>query len=196
MEKNSYETIYFISTNKFKQNVFNNLTKKKLPKNYKIQFETIKDLPEIQGTCEEVVIDKTISAFKELNTPLIVDDESFLIPGLNNFPGPYLKDFEAALKTKGIYDVINATGNKKCYPQVHYGLTFDGKKVYTFNGSLECELIKYREGTENCKNYFEVLFSKDFNKRLSEVETDEFDDRDMRGIALNKLCKFLEEYKP
>lgn len=50
------------------------------------------DIPEIQAeTGEPVARDKAMKAFALLERPLVVSDDSWMIPGLNNFPGPYMK---------------------------------------------------------------------------------------------------------
>ncbi len=47
---------------------------------------------EIQAETGELVArDKAAKAFAILNKPVVVSDDSWMIPGLNNFPGPYMK---------------------------------------------------------------------------------------------------------
>jgi XTP/dITP diphosphohydrolase len=50
------------------------------------------DIPEIQAAIgEEIARDKAAKAYALLQKPLVVSDDSWMIPGLNNFPGPYMK---------------------------------------------------------------------------------------------------------
>lgn len=50
------------------------------------------DLDEIQGEdAERIIRDKARRAFEQVNEPLIVTDDSWSIPTLNGFPGPYMK---------------------------------------------------------------------------------------------------------
>ena len=51
------------------------------------------DLPEIQGTSEEVAISKAREAFKIVQKPVIVEDVSLFFTALNGLPGPYIKHF-------------------------------------------------------------------------------------------------------
>lgn len=54
--------------------------------------QTKLDIQEIQAeTGEPVARDKAAKAFTALGKPLVVSDDSWMIPGLNNFPGPYMK---------------------------------------------------------------------------------------------------------
>ena len=50
------------------------------------------ELLEIQSDDGEAIArHKAAAAFEALQTPLVVSDDSWIIPGLNGFPGPYMK---------------------------------------------------------------------------------------------------------
>src|SRR5450830_475374 len=50
------------------------------------------DIHEIQGEDPKLIVkEKARSAFKQLGKPVIVSDDSWDIPALNGFPGPYMK---------------------------------------------------------------------------------------------------------
>src|SRR4051812_20667131 len=50
------------------------------------------DVPEIQGEDGEVIArDKAEKAFQKLGKPVIITDDTWIIPGLNGFPGAYMK---------------------------------------------------------------------------------------------------------
>lgn len=48
------------------------------------------DLPEIQGTIEEVTADKCRRAAKAINGPVLVEDTSLCFKALKGLPGPYM----------------------------------------------------------------------------------------------------------
>jgi XTP/dITP diphosphohydrolase len=49
-------------------------------------------IEEIQSeTGEPVARDKATKAFAKLGQPLVTSDDNWMIPGLKNFPGPYMK---------------------------------------------------------------------------------------------------------
>jgi XTP/dITP diphosphohydrolase len=74
-----------------------NITKfgigQKLLEQYDTALEqVVLDIDEIQGEDPEViVIDKVQKAFTKLGKPVVVTDDSWSIPGLGGFPGPYMK---------------------------------------------------------------------------------------------------------
>lgn len=54
--------------------------------------QVVVDIDEIQGEDPEVVIrDKAQKAYALTGQPTIVSDDSWNLPGLNGFPGPYMK---------------------------------------------------------------------------------------------------------
>lgn len=63
-------------------------------KKYGLAIEQLSmDIPEIQAhEGETVARDKALRVFEEMQKPIIVSDDSWIIPGLNGFPGPYMKD--------------------------------------------------------------------------------------------------------
>ena len=186
--------VIFSTSNKWKIEQFKMLNNNRLNEFFDIKFEKVPDVPEIQGTCEEVAIDKVLSAYKYLQKPCMVDDESLSIDSLNGFPGPYLKDFEAHLKAEGVYKVLSSLGSDVCYPTVYYAITFDGKKVYTFNGKMKAVSIKPREEFAQEKEYYEVLYSVDWNVRLSELTPEiENSKYNNRMIAIEKMIEFFKE---
>ncbi len=49
------------------------------------------DLVEIQADGEAIALDKARQAYEALREPVVITDDSWIIHGLNGFPGPYMK---------------------------------------------------------------------------------------------------------
>ena len=50
------------------------------------------DVPELQSDDATVIArDKAVKAFDKFQHPIVISDDSWMIPGLNGFPGPYMK---------------------------------------------------------------------------------------------------------
>lgn len=74
---------------------------------------TVKSLPliEIQSnSIEEIAKSKAEQAFMQLQKPLIVSDHGWSIPGLNGFPGPFMKYMNEWLTPQ---DFLHLTQNLK-----------------------------------------------------------------------------------
>lgn len=71
-------------------------------RDFGVTLEQIKlDIPEMQAEeGEPVARNKATQAFELLQKPVIVSDDFWLIPGLNNFPGPYMKSMNAWFTAK------------------------------------------------------------------------------------------------
>lgn len=65
------------------------------------------DLQELQSESgEEIARHKAEQAYAEFKQPLVVNDDSWSIPGLNGFPGPYMKSINHWLTNE---DFLNLT---------------------------------------------------------------------------------------
>lgn len=184
--------VVFSSSSKFKKEEFIKIVGDRL-KNIKLIFpDFVPEIPEIQGTLEEVAIDKAKKAYEYFKKPVIIDDESFNIVELNGFPGPYLKDFEKYLKTDGIYKLLNKLDNDTCYTQVTYCFTKDGVKFHTFFSKTECSSIIMRDDYIDKLDYWEVIRPKNLNKRMNEMSLDDLNsDWYMRKQALDEMIIYL-----
>jgi len=60
---------------------------------YGIELERLSlDIPEIQAQESEVIArDKALRVFEELQRPVVISDDTWIIPGIGGFPGPYMK---------------------------------------------------------------------------------------------------------
>jgi len=71
--------------------------------------QAVLDIPEVQAEDgEPIARDKATKAFAQLQKPLIISDDNWLIPGLNNFPGPYMKSMNHWFSPE---DWLHLTGN-------------------------------------------------------------------------------------
>lgn len=59
------------------------------------------DIPEIQAESGEIVArDKALRVYEELKQPILISDDSWMIPGLKGFPGPYMKSVNHSFSGK------------------------------------------------------------------------------------------------
>lgn len=80
--------ISYVTGNKNKyENAKNFLTQY----NVEVEQQSL-SVPEIQGSDSvEIAISKAKEAWRQLGTPLFINDASWIIPALKGFPGPYMK---------------------------------------------------------------------------------------------------------
>ncbi|TVY33865.1 Inosine triphosphate pyrophosphatase [Lachnellula subtilissima] len=64
------------------------------------------DLVEIQGTIEEISLDKCRRAADAVKGPVLVEDTCLCFNALKELPGPYIKWFLQAVGTQGLNDLL------------------------------------------------------------------------------------------
>ncbi|GAA96108.1 uncharacterized protein L969DRAFT_91564 [Mixia osmundae IAM 14324] len=71
------------------------------------------DLPEVQGTTQEVARYKVQAAAKALNGPCITEDTALCFDALDGLPGPYIKDFLARIGHDGLNKMLDGFSNRR-----------------------------------------------------------------------------------
>lgn len=68
------------------------------------------DLPELQGSIDEITTQKCLSAVKIVNGPVLVEDTALCFKALNDMPGPFIKWFLKSIGPDGrlffIYNIL------------------------------------------------------------------------------------------
>ncbi len=101
-------TLIFVTSNKHKIEEAQEALKE-----FDIQ-QVAKDIPEIQGTAEEIVKYKAQRAFAQLKKPCFVEDVSLCIDAWKGLPGPYVKIFMQTLKAQGVWDLVKHLADPSC----------------------------------------------------------------------------------
>ncbi|KAF3034941.1 nucleoside triphosphate pyrophosphohydrolase ham1 [Didymella keratinophila] len=70
------------------------------------------DIPEIQGTAEEIAVEKCRRAAEILQRPVLIDDTSLCFHAMGGLPGPYIKSFLEALGNRNLYKMLDGFDNK------------------------------------------------------------------------------------
>ncbi|KAF9763105.1 Inosine triphosphate pyrophosphatase [Nosema granulosis] len=154
-----------------------------------IQFN--KEIEEIQGTDEEIAIDKLFKACKlNENNLTIIDDCSLEIESYKTLPGPYFKDFiNMGLETLDkLVEAIGRRSKAKCMLGIgrYQGGKFDYK---IFSSSVPGEISKYN-GKQKC---FDDLFVPEATRKTySQLTLEESRLYNHRGVASQPLKKYIQ----
>jgi XTP/dITP diphosphohydrolase len=95
------------------------------------------DLPEHRSeNIGEIALEKARYAYRELNTPLIVDDTGFFIHALDGFPGPYAAYVQNTIGNRGILRLMEEQPDRSgCFVTA---ICFaDQSGIQVFTGTLE-----------------------------------------------------------
>jgi non-canonical purine NTP pyrophosphatase (RdgB/HAM1 family) len=76
--------------------------------------QAVLEVDEIQGEDSEVIaLDKANRAFQALRAPVVINDDSWAIPGLNGFPGPYMKSVAHWLSAQDFLNLTRSLSDRR-----------------------------------------------------------------------------------
>ena len=148
------------------------------------------DIPEIQGTQEEIVIDKALKAFALLKKPCIVEDVSLCIDAWKGLPGPYIRTFAETLKAQGLWELVKHLKDTSCSAIATIGYAEQGQKPFLFEGVVKGKLVAPR-GTLGWG--FNPIFEPEgMGKTYAEMGGEGKSKISHRKRALEKLHSYLK----
>lgn len=153
------------------------------------------DIPEIQGSSEEIVLEKAKKALEVVKTPFIVEDVSLHLSALDGFPGPYIKPMLSVLGPNGLYELVHRYGDYRA-TAVCQAVYFNPNlsEFILCRGVTEGSLVAPRIGsTEHGKINFNSIFKPlGCEKSIIEMPFSEIIHFSMRAHALNQLKRKVD----
>lgn len=150
------------------------------------------NLIEIQSLdLSEVIKHKAIEAYRQIMSPVIVDDVSLVINSLGELPGPFIKYFLSELGSKKICQIVSGLEGNSAIAQVSIGY-HDGTEASIFTGIIEGSIAKSPIGS-NGFGWDEIFIPKGYTKTRGEMNDEDYDITSPRRMALEKLNKFLKK---
>lgn len=175
------QTIYFVTGNhdKFRE------ARMLLPELERVEI----DLPEEQTLDPQLVISKKLAVAQKLHAgPLIVEDTSLYLDGLNGFPGPLIKWMLQAVGNAGIYELCQRIHNTRAVARTVIG--FDGGvSVQFFAGEIPGKIVK-PYGNEGF-GWDEIFQPEGLSETFAEMGDDFKPEFSMRTQAFRKLSNYL-----
>ncbi len=179
----SMQTIYFVTGNdhKFKE------AQELLPSLMRVEI----DLPEVQSLNPQRVISKKLEVAKNLHEgPLIVEDTSLYLDGLNGFPGPLIKWMLKAVGNQGIYDLCRKIEDRRAVAKTVVGYDDGSGNIQYFEGVIEGQIVQ-PSGNEGFG--WDDIFQPDgLNETFAEMGEVYKPEFSMRTAAFLKLKEYLE----
>ncbi|KAF5981865.1 Ham1 family [Fusarium coicis] len=152
------------------------------------------DLPEIQGSIEEITIAKCRRAAEMIGGPVVVDDTALCFNAMNGMPGPYIKFFLEALGPEKLHLLLAGFSDKGaeavatigyCKGPGHEPMLFQGR----IGGTIVPARGVMRYGWQTC-------FQPDgISLTLAEMPDEDKHRISHLGIALQKFTTWLTENK-
>lgn len=148
------------------------------------------DLDEVQGSIDEVTIQKASSAAKILKGPVLVEDTCLGFTAYNNLPGPYIKWFVKEVGLDGLNKMLSAFDDKSASAICTFGYCEGpGKEVKLFQGITKGKIVPSRGPTHFG---WDSIFEPDgFSETYAELDKTTKNSISHRFKALSKLKEFL-----
>lgn len=148
------------------------------------------DLPEYQGTPEEVTREKASEAARRVQGPVIVEDTSLCFTALGGMPGPYIKWFLQALGPEGLPRLLADWQDKTATAVCVFGYCGGaGEEVRLFEGRTEGVIVAPRGPRDF--GWDPVFQPEGLATTYAQMEADAKNAISHRGRAMDKLMRFL-----
>ncbi|KAI1468490.1 Ham1-like protein [Daldinia caldariorum] len=106
------------------------------------------DLPEVQGTLEDVTREKCRAAAAAVRGPVLVEDTCLCFDALHGLPGPYIKWFMQSIGHSGLNNLLAAYDDKSADAVATFGFSQGpGHEVFLFQGRTKGKIVPPRGPT-------------------------------------------------
>ncbi|WWC62025.1 inosine triphosphate pyrophosphatase [Kwoniella dejecticola CBS 10117] len=152
------------------------------------------DVPEIQGTTQEVAIAKVKVAAEKLGSPCVTEDTALCFEALGGLPGPYIKDFLGNLGHEGLNNMLKGFNSTKATALCTFAYSpGPGQEPILFEGSTEGNIVPARG--PNAFGWDPIFQPVELggNRTYAEMAGEEKNKISHRYRALEKLRAYLSE---
>jgi len=149
------------------------------------------DLEEIQEIDpKKIITRKAEDAYKIIQRPLIVEDNSLNITALNGFPGPLIKWVLKTVGNSGLVKMLSSFPDKSAEAIVIFAYT-DGVNTKLFKGTVPGRLIDHDRG-QNGFGWDMIFIPDGSSKTFAEMSSNQKNKISPRGIALSHVKEYLK----
>ncbi|BEI86766.1 hypothetical protein CcaverHIS002_0701120 [Cutaneotrichosporon cavernicola] len=105
------------------------------------------DVPELQGTTQEIAKAKAATAAKIIGAPCVTEDTALCFEAMGGLPGPYIKDFLGTLGHDGLNKMLAGFGNTNAYALCTFAYCEPGSEPILFEGRTDGRIVPARGPT-------------------------------------------------
>ncbi|HUD05645.1 MAG TPA: non-canonical purine NTP pyrophosphatase [Candidatus Saccharimonadales bacterium] len=160
------DTVYFATSNQEKMLIAQTVCSKF---NINVEQASI-DIDEIQGEDPVIIVqDKARRAYEGLSKPVVVSDDSWDIPALNGFPGPYMKSINKWFRSDDFLRLMKGINDRSII--LHQLLAYyDGSTMKVFSNDIHGKVIDESRGkNDRSPNMTVTVLDHDNGKTIAEV---------------------------
>ncbi|KAI9508131.1 Ham1-like protein [Russula earlei] len=150
------------------------------------------DLPEIQGTTQEIATEKCRRAAELIGGPVITEDTALCFAAMNGLPGPYIKFFLRELGHEGLNRMLDGFPTRSAWALCTFAYSAGpGTQPVLFEGRTDGKIVPARGPSKF--GWDPVFEAEDTSLTYAEMEATQKNAISHRGRALQKLRAYLQE---
>jgi len=149
------------------------------------------NVPEVQGTTQEVAFEKCKAAAALNGGPCITEDTALCFEALNGLPGPYIKTFLDRIGLDGLVKLVQGFDTNKAYALCTFAYCEGpGHDPIIFEGRTDGHIVPKRG--DNRFGWDPIFEVDGHGKTFAEMLPVEKNEISHRSRALKKLKEHLE----
>ncbi len=152
------------------------------------------ELPEIQSMdLKEIIQYKAIEAYRNIKSPVLVDDVSVSCTALRGLPGPFIKWFIEVMTPAEFCQMLKPYEDKSAVAIATFGL-YDGRTLEIFEGIVKGRIADKPSGSSMYGFGWDSMFIPEgYDRTRGELSKDEYNATSPRLRAVRKLEDFLKK---
>ncbi|TFK46950.1 Ham1-like protein [Heliocybe sulcata] len=149
------------------------------------------DIPEVQGTTQEVATAKCKRAAELLGGPCITEDTALCFEALNGLPGPYIKHFLKSLGHDGLNTLLDGFPTRAAWALCTFAYSAGpGSEPLLFEGKTDGQIVPPRGPP--VFGWDPIFEAENTGKTYAEMPSEEKNKISHRYRALDKLRAYLQ----
>lgn len=154
------------------------------------------DLPELQGTPEEIVKEKSKIACSMIKKPCFVDDTSLCFDAWGGLPGPYIKHFLEYMGNHKLAETLfKSTKNRKAKAITSIGYCEPREEPICIQGITKGKISLPRGNLNFQKGWDQIFIPNGSSKTFAQMPSQEKHSFSQRKKAIILFEKFLDNKK-
>jgi XTP/dITP diphosphohydrolase len=153
-------------------------------------LEAKPNLIEIQSIeVVNVIVTKALDALRKLGRPVLIEDSSYEIAALGNYPGALYSSTEKTITNAGLCKLMEGKEDRRVKMKIGVGFADEqGENVHVLVGELLGRIPSEPQGPDNF-GYDNILIPDGFELTLAQLGPDQKNEISARRLAIGKLLK-------
>ncbi len=153
------------------------------------------DTPEIQAKDGQEVAEYSAEwASNSLKMPVVKSDVSYIIPSLNNFPGPFVKFINLWFSAEDIFKLLTGKKDRTLIIEEYLSFAEPNKKVKTFKTESVCQIAEKILDSSKGSSFDKILIRPGYKVPQNMMSQQELDSMFFKEVTIwHSLGTYLQK---